>query len=654
MSSRFISPFYDVGSGIKPPSGAQLFFFETDGVTPKDTYSDQLSTPTPNANPVIADSVGVFGDIYIDGDYKVTLQDKNGSQIFGGAIVSDPTSALINDLSQAYEFATVAEYKAFSSLFPVGKTISLLDRGASFAVIAGVGTANTFNIIASDQVSQSVTLTHNGSAYVDAFGAVGDEVANDTLAIDAALKVLDVVKLRASNKYLVDAGVLTTHINGQQITSENSLNSRFSYSGVGTGLIGLAVLHFNVTIKYVKWSGFDGVGLQIGTSLIKANTVYLEDIQFNKCKTGFRCEQGNSGKWIGGFMGGDSAVTNDIGALWNGEASNSNGWFVFGVRAFDCGVGFKIEGDSVTSRFVDDSYFFVSAENYSDVGFWIDGGIRNQISLYSEAGNLFPSASGYRDTTGVRSNIAYLNGTAKIDAAGGFNGFAAGTAPKNYITWATKFLTADVELSAGTKTGSFIKSYEIQTLLNTSGSSQTIQMEKLDSMSEGVPNYFYIPTTNTGNVVVKLDDPAGFTFTSTATTGYTIAPRTVDQLFEVRRAGPLSFSIREVTGAETKPDTIMLSATVSTTYNVTKNSGFNDIIEFDNTSGSQKTITLTADILARVGFEMTLYVPLGNSDVLFNLSTETFLGAIGYVVPSGGAASVRRISTGVWAWTDLK
>ena len=79
MSSRFILPFADVGSGIKPSSGAKLFFFETDGVTPKDTFSDQLTTPTPNANPVIADSNGVFSDIYIVGQYKVDLQNKNGS-----------------------------------------------------------------------------------------------------------------------------------------------------------------------------------------------------------------------------------------------------------------------------------------------------------------------------------------------------------------------------------------------------------------------------------------------------------------------------------------------------------------------------------------------------------------------------------------------
>lgn len=159
MSSRFIMPFADVGSGIKPSSGAKLFFFELDGVTPKNTFSDQLSTPTANTNPVISDSNGVFGDIYIDGTYKVTLQNKNGTQIFGGAIVDDPTSDLINDLSQAYEFATVAEYKAFATAFPVGKVINLLDRGASFTVISGTGTATGNKIIGSDQVSQSITLT---------------------------------------------------------------------------------------------------------------------------------------------------------------------------------------------------------------------------------------------------------------------------------------------------------------------------------------------------------------------------------------------------------------------------------------------------------------------------------------------------------------
>ena len=92
MSSRFISPFADVGSGIKPSSGAQLFFFETGTSTPKDTFSDQLSTPTANTNPVIADSTGLFGDIFIAGIYKLVLKNKNGSKIWS----ADPVEELFN------------------------------------------------------------------------------------------------------------------------------------------------------------------------------------------------------------------------------------------------------------------------------------------------------------------------------------------------------------------------------------------------------------------------------------------------------------------------------------------------------------------------------------------------------------------------------
>jgi hypothetical protein len=181
MTSRFILPFADVGSGIKPSSGARLFFYADDGVTLKDTYSDQLSTPTPNTNPVIADSVGVFGDIYLSGSYKVTLQDKNGSQIFGGVVVDEVTSGnfeanLINDLSQAYVFDTVADMVASNIAFPVGKILKTkgLDsigdgRGKSFFVsnsqvvsddsLMGSGQyASLKELISTDVIAQKINI----------------------------------------------------------------------------------------------------------------------------------------------------------------------------------------------------------------------------------------------------------------------------------------------------------------------------------------------------------------------------------------------------------------------------------------------------------------------------------------------------------------
>jgi hypothetical protein len=76
MASRFILPYADVGSGITPEDGAKLFFFISGTSTPKDTYTDKALT-TPNTNPVIANSQGVFPDIWISGPYKVQLFNKN-------------------------------------------------------------------------------------------------------------------------------------------------------------------------------------------------------------------------------------------------------------------------------------------------------------------------------------------------------------------------------------------------------------------------------------------------------------------------------------------------------------------------------------------------------------------------------------------------
>lgn len=99
---------------------------------------------------------------------------------------------LINDLSQAYTFTTVAAYKAFTTAFPVGKVVHLLDRGAEFTVIAGTGTANTFNIIASDQVSQSIDLIiKNGVADIAEFGAITGGIVDNTAVFTQAQTVGD-------------------------------------------------------------------------------------------------------------------------------------------------------------------------------------------------------------------------------------------------------------------------------------------------------------------------------------------------------------------------------------------------------------------------------------------------------------------------------
>lgn len=60
----------------------KLYFYETLTNTLKDTYSDAALT-IPNTNPVIADSSGYFGDIFLsDDNYKVVLKDGNDVTIW--------------------------------------------------------------------------------------------------------------------------------------------------------------------------------------------------------------------------------------------------------------------------------------------------------------------------------------------------------------------------------------------------------------------------------------------------------------------------------------------------------------------------------------------------------------------------------------------
>ncbi len=246
MTSRFISPFYDVGSGIKPPSGAKLFFFEDDGVTPKDTYTTKAATVA-NTNPVIADSVGVFPAIYIKADYLVTLKDKNDSQIYGLAPIEENSGA--SDLTLSYIFDTVALFKASLIEFPDGKIIHLKDRGADFTKITGTGTANDLNIIASTSVNQSIDIIITDVMNFKMFGAVGDNVAVDT---DAIAKCIELAPTSNGDEltYLV-TGILPVPANRIVNLNGASINAQYTSQIPCFNVIGDNVEIFGGTITVV-------------------------------------------------------------------------------------------------------------------------------------------------------------------------------------------------------------------------------------------------------------------------------------------------------------------------------------------------------------------------------------------------------------------
>jgi hypothetical protein len=149
------------------------------------------------ANIYVGKASGDRGKLFEGDDYTLT----GGSQITlsasfsaGTKLIAAASELVVRDtLSQSYNFLTVAEYKSFATEFPVGKVIKLLDREASFTVLSGTGTANGFNVIASDQVTQSISLTVTGANLL-AYGAKASESASfNQGAIQAAIDTQSVV-----------------------------------------------------------------------------------------------------------------------------------------------------------------------------------------------------------------------------------------------------------------------------------------------------------------------------------------------------------------------------------------------------------------------------------------------------------------------------
>jgi hypothetical protein len=123
-----------------------------------------------NANGFIVSAGQALVVPYIDGPYDLWLfptpTEADANDTSSAKRVADNIeaigSSIINDLSQAYIFATVAAYQASTIVFPTGKTIHLNDRGADFTVMPGTGTGNDANILASTSVNQSVSYKVNG------------------------------------------------------------------------------------------------------------------------------------------------------------------------------------------------------------------------------------------------------------------------------------------------------------------------------------------------------------------------------------------------------------------------------------------------------------------------------------------------------------
>ena len=206
--------------------GGLMFYFEAGTSDPKPTFADPDET-IQNTHPVVLDSEGRLPNGFFTNTAKQVLKDSNSVQIWerdnveAGLNVEGMNKELISDLSQEYIFDTVASYKGFTTAFPVGKTIKLLVRGAEFTVIAGTGTANTANIIASTSVTQSIVLTVGAFIIPEQFGLLPDnthrpviELAMQDYANDNFTPIQWGFSTQAS-PYLIGDLIFTTSMIGQ-------------------------------------------------------------------------------------------------------------------------------------------------------------------------------------------------------------------------------------------------------------------------------------------------------------------------------------------------------------------------------------------------------------------------------------------------------
>lgn len=138
MAFRFVEPRTRVGDGIDNFAGATLEFFTFGTSTPKVTFSDFALT-SQNTDPVVADSNGLFGDIFTDTQGTVTLKSSTGVVDYGPINFFAPEDGITALAATAVSVADSAGHFTATNVETV-----LAELGLDWAQLARI---NTFSAI---------------------------------------------------------------------------------------------------------------------------------------------------------------------------------------------------------------------------------------------------------------------------------------------------------------------------------------------------------------------------------------------------------------------------------------------------------------------------------------------------------------------------
>jgi hypothetical protein len=188
MATLFNPFFQAIDGNGNPISGAKLYFYRTGTSTLQDTYSQSDLAPAHvNINPVVADSNGRFGPIYLatSFDYKAILKDASdvaiqtidpvfaaGSQ--GRAAVNDASyAAQIGDRTIAYTAITAARTVSLpaASAFTAGDQLLIVDESGQASSTATISIApDGTDTINGSNTTQVVIAAAYGSAMLESDG----------------------------------------------------------------------------------------------------------------------------------------------------------------------------------------------------------------------------------------------------------------------------------------------------------------------------------------------------------------------------------------------------------------------------------------------------------------------------------------------------
>ena len=148
-----------VDTNGNPYTGGKLYFYEVGTVILKTIYSDK-ALATAHANPVVADSSGIWDNIYTDGAYKVVLKDTSDVTVWTEDDVTFGASGdFFGDIS-AISATTAIDATYAKKHIRASGTISL-------TLLAAASAAEGFEFSVENDGTGIVTLDPNGAEQIN-------------------------------------------------------------------------------------------------------------------------------------------------------------------------------------------------------------------------------------------------------------------------------------------------------------------------------------------------------------------------------------------------------------------------------------------------------------------------------------------------------